>query len=139
MAAEPAKMPQMAAAIMSVDWGWLRGERKRNRPELDTGRAIAAANLVLPFLSLSRRAHEPEQRSELPGTGASRGTAWSEQCFKIRRRVITQISKFVAFSKIQENFMKSGKIQPKRSGAVEKILKPEIRSVSLNYRSVLAY
>ncbi|EEE67826.1 hypothetical protein OsJ_25596 [Oryza sativa Japonica Group] len=46
MAAVPAKTPQVAAAAMSVDWGRRRGEMKRKRPELDAGRAIAAANLV---------------------------------------------------------------------------------------------
>ena len=42
---------------MSVDWGRLRGERKRKRPELDAGRAIAAANLASP-LTLSTAAGE---------------------------------------------------------------------------------
>jgi hypothetical protein len=54
MAAEPAKTPQVAAAMMSVDWGRLRGERKRKRPELDAGRAIAAANLERSVPSLDR-------------------------------------------------------------------------------------
>jgi hypothetical protein len=53
MAAEPAKMPQVAVAMMSVDWGRLRGKRKRKRPELDAGRAIQAADLERSVLSLS--------------------------------------------------------------------------------------
>jgi hypothetical protein len=48
---------------MSVDWGRLRGETKRKRPELDAGSAIAAAaNLGSPFacrrLSLSEAGEE---------------------------------------------------------------------------------
>jgi hypothetical protein len=57
MVAEPAKMPQVVAAMMSVDWGRLRGKRKWKRPELDAGRAIQAINLersVSLSLSLSR-------------------------------------------------------------------------------------
>jgi hypothetical protein len=53
MVVEPVKTPHMAAAIMSVDWGWLRGMRKQNKPEPDAGKAIAAVNLTLPFLSLT--------------------------------------------------------------------------------------
>lgn len=44
MAALPAATPQVAAAAMSVGWGRRRRERERKRPELDAGRAIAAAN-----------------------------------------------------------------------------------------------
>jgi hypothetical protein len=40
-------------AMMSVDWGRLRGKRKWKRPELDAGRAIQAADLERSVLSLS--------------------------------------------------------------------------------------
>lgn len=49
----PAKTPQEAAATMSVDWGRLRGDTKRKRPELDAGSAIAAA-ANLGFLCLTQ-------------------------------------------------------------------------------------
>jgi hypothetical protein len=73
MVVEPVKTPHMAAAIMSVDWGWLRGMRKQNKPEPDAGKAIAAVNLTLPFLSLT--GHMSRSRGA-SGRAPERAEAW---------------------------------------------------------------
>ncbi|EEC82692.1 hypothetical protein OsI_27349 [Oryza sativa Indica Group] len=65
MAAVPAKTPQVAAAAMSVDWGRRRGEMKRKRPELDAGRAIAAANLVASTRARARHSQRTHSNSTL--------------------------------------------------------------------------
>lgn len=61
MAALPAATPQVARAVTSAGW-MRREERKRERVELDAGRAIAAADSRLAAFSFRRQVRKLGER-----------------------------------------------------------------------------
>jgi hypothetical protein len=75
----PAKTPHEAAATTSVDWGRLRGERKRRRPELDAGRAIAAANLASPLACRRRQVRGEGRGREEFSFAVAGGPKWTSR------------------------------------------------------------